>query len=165
MLKGIPALVFGSRRVPQPEGTRTTLIWDKGPALGMGALDLPWKPSHHEIYVIGKGFVGHRGNDVLTYPPVQSMARTGRVHPNEKPVPLMRELIAKCPLGTVFDPFMGSGSTGIAAIQEGFSFVGCEQQAEYIEIARRRIAKVLPKNGSPLSELQPQEQPAIRNAS
>ena len=46
--------------------------------------------------------------------------------------------------GTVLDPFMGSGSTGLAAIQEDFSFVGCEQQTEYIEIARRRIAKAMP---------------------
>lgn len=92
---------------------------------------------------------------------------SGNNHPTVKPNDLMRYLVRLVtpPGGTVFDPFMGSGSTGIAAIQEGFSFVGCEQQAEYIEIARRRIAKVLPKNGSPLSELQPQEQPAIRNAS
>ena len=92
---------------------------------------------------------------------------SGNNHPTVKPNDLMRYLVRLVtpPGGTVFDPFMGSGSTGIAAIQEGFSFVGCEQQAEYIEIARRRIAKVLPKNGSPLSELQPEEQPAIRNAS
>uniref|UniRef100_A0A9E7ZFS5 site-specific DNA-methyltransferase (adenine-specific) n=1 Tax=Bosea sp. NBC_00436 TaxID=2969620 RepID=A0A9E7ZFS5_9HYPH len=92
---------------------------------------------------------------------------SGNNHPTVKPNDLMRYLVRLVtpPSGMVFDPFMGSGSTGIAAIQEGFSFVGCEQQAEYIEIARRRIAKVLPKNDSPLSELQPGEQPAFRNAS
>lgn len=40
---------------------------------------------------------------------------------------------------TVLDPFMGSGSTGCAAVSEGFGFVGIEREAEYIEIARRRI--------------------------
>src|SRR5690606_37959897 len=46
--KGLPSLVFGSWRAPRPEGTRQILIWDKGGALGMGALDLPWKPDHEE---------------------------------------------------------------------------------------------------------------------
>ncbi|PZR83217.1 MAG: site-specific DNA-methyltransferase [Stutzerimonas stutzeri] len=88
-------------------------------------------------------------------------------HPTVKPNSLMRYLVRLVtpPGGIILDPFMGSGSTGVAAVQEGFSFVGCEQQAEYIETARRRIAKVLPENGSPLSELQPGEEPAFRNAS
>ena len=43
------------------------------------------------------------------------------------------------PGGTVLDPFMGSGSTGKAATLEGFSFVGCELQPEYIAIAEARI--------------------------
>lgn len=87
-------------------------------------------------------------------------------HPTVKPNSLMRYLarLVTPPGGTVFDPFMGSGSTGVAAVQEGFSFVGCDQQPEYVEIARRRIAKVLPENGSALSDL-PLEEPAIRNAS
>jgi site-specific DNA-methyltransferase (adenine-specific) len=53
-----PILAFGSRRKPEPQGCRMVLVWDKWPALGMGALDLPWKPSSEEIYVIGKGFKG-----------------------------------------------------------------------------------------------------------
>ncbi|WP_306222530.1 DNA methyltransferase [Bosea beijingensis] len=91
----------------------------------------------------------------------------GNSHPTVKPNDLMRYLVRLVtpPSGTVLDPFMGSGSTGVAALQQGFSFVGCEQQADYIEIARGRIAKVKSKSGSPLSELQPEETPAIRNAS
>jgi site-specific DNA-methyltransferase (adenine-specific) len=62
-------------------------------------------------------------------------------HPTVKPTDLMRYL---CRLvtpsgGTVLDPFMGSGSTGKAATLEGFSFVGCELQPEYIAIAEARI--------------------------
>ncbi len=89
----------------------------------------------------------------------------GNSHPTVKPNDLMRYLVRLVtpPNGTVFDPFMGSGSTGIAAFQEGFSFVGCEQQAEYIKIARRRIAKIMPHSEVLLSE--PEEEPAIRNAS
>ena len=44
------------------------------------------------------------------------------------------------PGGVVLDPFMGSGSTGKGAILEGFNFIGIEQNAEYIEIAKARIA-------------------------
>src|SRR5690606_13153618 len=60
-----PALVFGTRKRAMPVGTRMTLIWDKGLGVGMGALDLPWKPNHEEIYVMGKGFHGHRGSGVI----------------------------------------------------------------------------------------------------
>lgn len=45
--------------------------------------------------------------------------------------------------GVVLDPFMGSGSTGIAAIREGMSFIGCEQSADYFEIAHSRIAAAI----------------------
>ena len=43
------------------------------------------------------------------------------------------------PGGTVLDPFMGSGSTGKACAYEGFDFIGIDQSAEYVEIARARI--------------------------
>ena len=46
------------------------------------------------------------------------------------------------PKGTVLDPFMGSGSTGKACAYEGFDFIGIDQSAEYLEIARARIAFV-----------------------
>jgi len=86
-------------------------------------------------------------------------------HPTVKPNDLMRYLVRLVTPqgGTVLDPFMGSGSTGLAAIQEDFSFVGCEQQTEYIEIARRRIAKAMPHREVLLSE--PDGEPATRNAS
>ena len=48
------------------------------------------------------------------------------------------------PGGTVLDPFAGSGSTLIAATQEGFTAIGIEQSAEYIEIAERRLEAVVP---------------------
>ena len=62
-------------------------------------------------------------------------------HPTVKPTDLMRYLcrLITPPNGTVLDPFMGSGSTGKACAYEGFSFIGIEQSAEYVEIARARI--------------------------
>jgi site-specific DNA-methyltransferase (adenine-specific) len=65
-------------------------------------------------------------------------------HPTVKPTDLMRYLcrLVTPPNGTVLDPFMGSGSTGKAAILEGFRFIGIEREAEYLEIARARINHV-----------------------
>lgn len=62
-------------------------------------------------------------------------------HPTVKPTSLMRYLCRLVtPLGgTVLDPFMGSGSTGKAAILEGMSFIGIEREADYFEIAKTRI--------------------------
>ena len=69
----------------------------------------------------------------------------GNNHPTVKPIALMAYLcrLVTPPNGTVLDPFMGSGSTGIAALQEGFSFVGVEREPEYLAIAERRIQNSL----------------------
>jgi len=66
-------------------------------------------------------------------------------HPTVKPADLMRYLcrLVTPPGGVVLDPFMGSGSTGKAAILEGFRFIGCEREAEYLDIARARIEAVV----------------------
>jgi DNA modification methylase len=70
----------------------------------------------------------------------------GNGHPTVKPTDLMRYLcrLVTPPGGLVLDPFAGSGSTGKAAVMEGFRFVGIEREAEYVEIARARIAAVAP---------------------
>ena len=66
-------------------------------------------------------------------------------HPTVKPTDLMRYLcrLVTPPSGIVLDPFMGSGSTGKAAMLEGFAFVGIEREAEYIDIAKARIQSVV----------------------
>jgi len=70
-------------------------------------------------------------------------------HPTVKPTDLMRYLcrLVTPPGGVVLDPFTGSGSTGKAAILEGFRFIGIEREAEYVEIAKARIAAAMPKRG------------------
>ncbi len=138
-----PMLVFGTWKVPRPAATRQVLIWDKGGALGMGALDIPWKPDHEEIYVLGKGFIGRRDcGSVLYCPPVQSMAKNGRQHPNEKPVGLMQMLIRKMP-GVILDPFMGSGSTLVACQRLGRPSIGIEVSERHFETACRRVAEAV----------------------
>ena len=62
-------------------------------------------------------------------------------HPTVKPTALMAYLcrLITPPNGVVLDPYMGSGSTGKAAVREGFGFVGCELDKDYFEIAKARI--------------------------
>jgi DNA modification methylase len=63
------------------------------------------------------------------------------VHPTVKPTDLMRHLVRLVtPTGGVFlDPFLGSGTTGLAAETEGFPWVGIEREAEYVAIAEARL--------------------------
>lgn len=67
--------------------------------------------------------------------------REGSTHPTMKPTDLMRYLcrLVTPPTGIILDPFMGSGSTGKAALLEGFDFIGIEREAEYMAIAEARI--------------------------
>lgn len=63
-------------------------------------------------------------------------------HPQEKPVDLALALMVRSelpPNSIVFDPFMGSGTTGVAALQGGFSFIGIEREPDYFKIAQDRI--------------------------
>ncbi len=71
----------------------------------------------------------------------QSGRRNG--HPTVKPVELMRWLcrLVTPPGGRIIDPFLGSGTTGVAAVLENFDFTGIEREADYVPIARARIAE------------------------
>ena len=75
------------------------------------------------------------------------------IHPTVKPTDLMRYLcrLVTPPNGVVLDPFMGSGSTGKAAMLEGFRFVGVDMTEEYVGIAEARIQKALNDSNDLLS--------------
>jgi len=112
------------------------LVWDKT-YFGMGAY---FRNQHEFILHFSKG----RGTDpirrdvgnVLACPPIRNGS-----HPTEKPVDLMATLISVLvpPRGIILDPFMGGGSTGVAAIRLGREFIGIELNEKYCEMARKRI--------------------------
>lgn len=84
--------------------------------------------------------------DVIEAPSKQCMKYSERsTHPTQKPVVLMRTLIEWLthPGALVYDPFAGSGSTGVACLETGRRFIGCEINPEYYEIARRRLEGAL----------------------
>jgi adenine-specific DNA-methyltransferase len=72
-------------------------------------------------------------------------------HPAQKPIGHLRHIVARItpPAGLVFDPFMGSGSTGVAARAEGRNFIGIERDPTYFAIAERRIALAQEKASEP----------------
>ena len=138
-----PAIVFGTWKVQRPSNIVALLTWDKGPHVGAGDLTLPWKPNTEEVYVIGGGFFGHRGTSVLQYHAPSPNFVGLRVHPTEKPLPLMLALVAKCPQGTILDPFMGSGTTIVACIRTGRRAIGIEREKKYFDIAVERCKREL----------------------
>lgn len=112
------------------------LVWDKT-YFGMGT---GFRNQHELVVHFTKGVAGVQRKDVgnvLRAKPVR-----GGDHPTEKPVDLLQTLLTVVtpPGGIVLDPFTGSGTTGVAAVQEGFRFIGIEREAQYVEIARARIA-------------------------
>ena len=81
---------------------------------------------------------GAIGTDVLSFPVPNS-----KRHPTEKPVPLMETMINVAGGELILDPFMGSGTTGVAAIQLGRKFIGIEREPKYFEIACKRIEQAV----------------------
>ena len=126
---------------------KNCIVWDKG-LFGMGDLEGAFAPTHEMILFASRGrhiLRGKRAADIIKINRVGSK----RDHPTEKPVELMRELILKStnPGDTMLDPFMGSGTTIIAAIQTGRNAIGIEIDERYFAIAQRRIKDALQQPG------------------
>ena len=147
-----PALIFGTWKVPRPERTSQALIWDKWGGGGtVGRPSSPWAYTHEEIYVAGnwpklkpggRAREGGRpfvGSGVLRVPNYNTQSAERPDHPTPKPVPLMTELVSKCPPGVVADPFAGSGATLIASRNLGRKAIGVELEEKYCEIIAKRL--------------------------
>jgi site-specific DNA-methyltransferase (adenine-specific) len=135
-----PALIFGKWTMTRPALTRARLVWDKV-VQGTGDLSIPWGPPDEENYVLGAGFTGKRGSNVIRCQMLRSADANRPDHPTPTPAGLMEALIAKCPPGAVADPFAGSGSTLVAAKSLGRKSIGVELEERYCEIAANRLAQ------------------------
>jgi DNA modification methylase len=136
----LPTAVFGSPELPWPGAWRNRLVWDKGPAVGRGGdPEKCWKRTWELIQVARNGPLRRgRGESVLRYyvRPDHFM-----LHPAAKPVPLMEDLIEQMtdPGDVVLDPFMGSGSTGVAALRLNRRFLGVEIDPAHYATALARL--------------------------
>jgi site-specific DNA-methyltransferase (adenine-specific) len=113
-----------------------TLIWAKNsPITNMYYMD-----SHEYIVFCRKG-KAKRINNCGTKSVLNIDNPRNKVHPTEKPIELMEIFINNSSNEgeIVLDPFMGGGSTGIAAIRNGRKFIGIEIDEEYFKIAEKRI--------------------------
>ena len=130
-----PAMESGGWRL------RNLCVWDKGHfGLGTG-----FRPQHELIIHLTKRapVFHHAGHsNVLSCP---RTAREEQEHPTQKPIGLMRSLVeVVSPVGgVVVDPFMGSGSTGVAAVQYRRKFIGVEVDPQNFDIACRRIEEAM----------------------
>lgn len=132
---------FGTWKRPPIERTKGCLVWDKGPAFGMGDLKFPWKGSWELIFVRGAIWRGKRDEGVLRGHIQVSWESKGRKHPHQKPISLIEAMLAKLPPDvTILDSFMGSGTTGVACANTGHRFIGIEIDPTYFATARERIA-------------------------
>jgi DNA modification methylase len=135
------SVVFGTWRVQRPVAVKQLVIWDKGNSAGMGDLTIPFGPSHEDIYIMGKkGWAGKRGPSVIRAQMLMSSDRSRPDHPTPKPIGLMEVLISKT-LGTVADPFAGSGATLIAARNLGRQAIGVELEERYCELIATRLSQ------------------------
>ena len=138
--------VFGDWELTRVTGVNGSveLVWDKiAPA--MGDLSSPWSRNYEHIQFGStnsngaKGLMRKRRGATLSYQAIRG--RNANRHPTEKPVPLLRELIESSSRAgdVVLDPYMGSGSTGVAAILEGRHFTGIELYEPYFDSAVERL--------------------------
>lgn len=81
-------------------------------------------------------------------------------HPTVKPLPLMLKIVKNVQAATVLDPFMGSGTTGVACIQLGRKFIGIEVEPRYFDIACRRIEEAT-KQGDLIRDVLPKPEQKV----
>ena len=108
------------------------LIWDKE-RIGMGGL---WRRQYEVIiHARMRPATKKSGDgDILPHKPVRE-----KLHQSQKPVELIQRIIEKSEATTVLDPFMGSGTTGVACKNLNRNFIGIELDKDYYEIAKKRI--------------------------
>ena len=106
------------------------LIWDKGQRdFSLADFEVAWGSQK-------------RAARVFEYARCKAI-KDGKQHPTQKPIDIMVRCLQELPAKTtsIMDPFMGSGTTGIACVREGKSFVGIEREESYFDIACERIRK------------------------
>lgn len=132
-------ILFGSNHYAARLPVGTTLVWMKkaphlfGTFLSDG--ELAWQKGGHGVYLYFEQFP----------PPSRMAEHDGRspAHPTQKPIGLMSWCIDRVKAPHIIDPFMGSGTTGVAAVRMGRRFTGIELDPKHFDTACRRIGDAL----------------------
>jgi len=121
----LPSIVWGGNYFPLP-AARGWLVWDKMQKHTGSEAELAWTNCDMPVRVF-------RLSRVEAYSGMQ------KSHPTQKPIGLMEWCIGFVDGGAVLDPFMGSGTTGVACANLGRKFIGIEIERKYFDIACERI--------------------------
>lgn len=131
------------------------MVWDKqwiGPG-GLRGL----RPSYELVALFGMPDFAVKDRGLADVQPFPVGSYKGTGHPAEKPVALMDFLVKHSGGGSVLDCFMGSGTTGVAAVNAGREFFGIEQDEKWFDSACRRIEQAYAQR--PLFDAEPQAKP------
>jgi len=144
-----PSIMWGFNHFPQHLSRGRCLVWLKRKDDAFGSF-----LSDAEIAWCSEG------HGVFCFRDQSLMAETmERAHPTQKPVPLMRWCIEQFPNATtILDPFMGSGTTGVACVKLGRKFIGIEIEPKYFDIACRRIEQAMAQPDLFVEQPKPAEQ-------
>jgi site-specific DNA-methyltransferase (adenine-specific) len=135
-----PAIVWGGNYFVLPPA-RCFLVWDKlNDGRDFADIEQAWTSIDAVARIFRKRPMNMDG---------------GKLHPTQKPIELIRWCFHQLPEGckSIADPFMGSGTTGVACVRTGRRFIGIEKEPKYFDIAVRRIEAELTRN--PLFEQAP----------
>jgi site-specific DNA-methyltransferase (adenine-specific) len=133
-LKFRAVILWGTNHYASHLPVGTTLVWIKRNDDAFGTF-----LSDAEIGWMNRGHGTYCFKDLS-----MNSTATTRIHPTQKPIALMRWCIQKLklkPNSLILDPYCGSGSTLIAALQEGHRVIGMDLDRHYLEVARRRIER------------------------
>jgi DNA modification methylase len=129
LASGKQAIVFGGNYYAMPPA-RCWLVWDKQVNGQFADAELAWTNLDKPVRLIS-----HMWNGMLRKGQEERFS-----HPTQKPLGVMKWCLSHIPdANTIIDPFMGSGTTGCAAVQMGRSFIGIEREPSHFELACKRI--------------------------
>lgn len=142
--KGRHSIIFGGNYYPLPPSS-CWLVWDKVNGKNDFAdCELAWTNLPGAVRLLRFMWNGMMQGKSISEGHLQQgnkKLNENRYHPTQKPVPVMIWILGQLPksYGTILDPLMGSGSTGVAAVRMGKSFIGIEKEADHFDDACRRI--------------------------
>ena len=142
---GLPSLV---EQVLAGFPVRSEIIWHKGPGMnhctaGPGKGYYYPAPAYETIFLMARDKSALLTRDIAKYGDVWQLARERNAHPAPFPIPLAARCIdATLAGGPVLDPFIGSGTTALAARAAGREWLGIDQAEEYVQVARERLNAV-----------------------
>jgi DNA methylase len=137
------AVVFGDLMLAPPIGTKQVLPYEKSIQSGVRGATAGFRRDAEAVYLIGRwpSGLGGRGSVLRTNVRTHHILVTRDSHPHAKPLDVMETLLEHCPPGVIADPFCGSGSTLVAARNQGRQAIGVEIEERYCETAARRLAQ------------------------